>query len=237
MAWRFSKTLSITRELRRARACLPPCRGYPQSRRARACPSPCSGYPQFRRAWALACHTRMREGFPRRVIMCRYPVGRGKPIPRHVQNMKKHERQINPQSPPILYETPSLLGVHRCVAAGAVALDSHRLARPEDRSAVGDFWVCPRRNPRLYAGRVERAAVATRLSTSFETAVNLLASERREKPNMLYLPRARAADCGECLYPLDRGVGGHPILRFRLCRRNECGVAVVGAANSKVVEK
>ena len=62
-------------------------------RRARACPSPCPGGrehsrgtgpratcpPGVRRAWALACHTRMRAGFPRHRSRAR-PVGQDRQI-------------------------------------------------------------------------------------------------------------------------------------------------------------
>ena len=70
----------------------PPCH-----RRARACPSPSFASsnarggqslalrfarppPCHRRAWALACHTRMREGFPRHRSRAR-PCSSGSPDP------------------------------------------------------------------------------------------------------------------------------------------------------------
>ena len=76
-------------------------------RRARACPSPYLGLSEIagdrpphygektpishRRAWALACHTRLRAGFPRRVSVYRKSRGTG-PRATGGENLSLHRR-------------------------------------------------------------------------------------------------------------------------------------------------
>ena len=67
-----------------------------------------------------------------------------------------------------------------------------------------------------------------------KAADNLLGSERRETPHLLHLCCTRITDFLSFPHPLTRYVSRHPILRFRLHRRDERGTAVMGAAYPEV---
>ena len=76
--------------------------------------------------------------------------------------------------------------------------------------------------------------MATIVSKGFKAADNLLGSERRETPHLLHLCCTRITDFLSFPHPITRRVGRHPILRFRVHRRDERGTAVMGPTHPEV---
>ena len=72
--------------------------------------------------------------------------------------------------------------------------------------------------------------MATVLSKGFKAADNLLGRKRIETLNFLHLRRPRYTDFLSFPHPIPRYLGRHPILRLRLHRCDECGIAAMGPA-------
>ena len=76
--------------------------------------------------------------------------------------------------------------------------------------------------------------MATVILKGLKTADYLLGSERCETFNLLHLCRSGYTDFLSFPHPFTQHLSRHPILRFRLYWRDECGIAVMGAAHAEV---
>ena len=76
--------------------------------------------------------------------------------------------------------------------------------------------------------------MATVLSKGAKAADNLLGCKRREIPNILHLCSTRFTSFLYDAPPVARHIGRHPILRLRLHRRDERGVATMGTPYPEV---
>lgn len=72
--------------------------------------------------------------------------------------------------------------------------------------------------------------MATVLSKGFKAADNFLGRKRLETPHFLYLRCTRHTDFLSFSHPLTQHLSRGPILRLRLHRRDERGIASMGPA-------